>query len=691
MKTGKTLRTLTFLMIFLVSAVSNICNFKASGAGSLSETVGPIIYISPSAPEVAVGQNFTVEVKISSLIHGYAPDPDGSGTLVLCGDLYGFDLQLTWDPTVIKCVSHEKRVPVETYSDGVLHEPIIPVMDQVNEAGNIPWAEPGTRYWLAQASTLPAGLFNGNGTFVKMTFNVLRAGQSPININFLQMGNNNGVPIAQGSAGTWLNPPRNATYSTPGAPTANFTYWPGIGVANKAMTFNATSSQSVNTIVQYAWNFSDGTVMNSTNPVIEHVFAASRNNGYDVTLRVTDNFGVTSSILKQTVNVATTRDLTAKSMTLPDNIGPNMTLTVEPRTENHGTTNWVLYENATTQVYYNITAFDLGNLASATWVEMGSDTSLINHGGYKRNTFTMNASQFPMLEASYYFLMNVTGIPIGYEYNVTDNALLSTSMLYTALPVHKPTIYSFNYGFLLGAAYKNPVIKGEVTTINVTVLNNGNEVDTANVTILRDDSVLTYILIVDIPAKQQSSGVWTGVLIPGIYNLTAKTQAGSYSSVVRGKPLRVVEPPQLDVKYTPTNPAVNENVNFNASASTHLDPQGQFTAMSWRFYGPGYDENARGREAFRVLGNVSVVTYAFNTSGTWTVVVDVTDGNNLGYSFGREATSAYRLVTKVVVAGGFSLDPMIIGAAVLAVVLVVVVVLILLRRRRAPVVQTPIE
>ena len=78
-------------------------------------------------------------------------------------DLEYFDIHFSWNRTYLSYVSHSTKIPVETYPDGVLHEPILLLKDEVNSAA-------GT-YWLSIA-TLGGAPFNGNGTVFEMTFMV---------------------------------------------------------------------------------------------------------------------------------------------------------------------------------------------------------------------------------------------------------------------------------------------------------------------------------------------------------------------------------------------------------------------------------------------------------------------------------------------------------------------------------------
>ncbi len=89
-------------------------------------------------------------------------------------DLYGLDIRVSWDTSWIRLVSRTKTIPVESYPGGILHSPTLPIKDIVDETGNIPDAPPGTMYWLAEVSMLPAAAFAGNGQVAWVTFRVVK-------------------------------------------------------------------------------------------------------------------------------------------------------------------------------------------------------------------------------------------------------------------------------------------------------------------------------------------------------------------------------------------------------------------------------------------------------------------------------------------------------------------------------------
>jgi hypothetical protein len=138
----------------------------------------PAICVSPENEIVRVGSTFTIQIEIRNVT-----------------GLYGVDVQLSWDPTIIQYVSHQKTIPAELYLHGVLHGYTLPVRDDVDETASMPGAEPNTMYWLAEASILPAAPFSGSGTVFTMTFKALTAETCSILFTCVMLSDIEGHPI----------------------------------------------------------------------------------------------------------------------------------------------------------------------------------------------------------------------------------------------------------------------------------------------------------------------------------------------------------------------------------------------------------------------------------------------------------------------------------------------------------------
>ncbi|UCG36194.1 MAG: hypothetical protein JSV64_06140 [Candidatus Bathyarchaeota archaeon] len=135
------------------------------------EAWDPLVYVDPpSITGLNPCQNFTITVRIANVT-----------------DLYGFDLRLRWNPAILDYVSHTAKVPVDTYPDGVLYNPMFLLKNDVN-------ATEGT-YWLAGSSLSPAPSFNGTGIFFEMTFHVNAYGRSSLEIYSVDLSDHLGDPI----------------------------------------------------------------------------------------------------------------------------------------------------------------------------------------------------------------------------------------------------------------------------------------------------------------------------------------------------------------------------------------------------------------------------------------------------------------------------------------------------------------
>lgn len=131
-------------------------------------------------------------------------------------------------------------------------------------------------------------------------------------------------------------------------PICNFTWAPQQICAHKTVTFNASASyDSDGSIVSYRWDFGDGNVTNSTNPILSHIYATFGT--YLLNFTVTDNNDLSDSRQAYvTVFEAPTADFSVYPLNL--RISQNVTFNATSSTPNGGTIlqyKWNFADNTT--------------------------------------------------------------------------------------------------------------------------------------------------------------------------------------------------------------------------------------------------------------------------------------------------------------------------------------------------------
>ena len=148
--TQRLLFTLIWLMLFLI------------GMNVVQASSGTVVKVDPYASYANVGEAFTTNV-----------------TIVDVQNLYGVDVTLYWNASVLQVVNVDLRLGVESHPDGVLHESpsspyIFVVEDNVTQDQGM--------YRLAATSMAPAPSFNGTGNIVRITFNVTSPGNCSLHL-----------------------------------------------------------------------------------------------------------------------------------------------------------------------------------------------------------------------------------------------------------------------------------------------------------------------------------------------------------------------------------------------------------------------------------------------------------------------------------------------------------------------------
>lgn|GEM_PF-1776280 len=155
----------------------------------------------------------------------------------------------------------------------------------------------GSDYQLATADSsnlTTSGITNyliENGTAEQIAFYPMQ--------NITSMGStstDNGMLVyTTENYGNSTNPLLNLTLTfITATPVANFTYSPAPTIENSTATFDATNSATtIGDITGYQWNFGDGNVTTTPNPIITHIYALPGT--YNVTLTVGNSVNSTGS------------------------------------------------------------------------------------------------------------------------------------------------------------------------------------------------------------------------------------------------------------------------------------------------------------------------------------------------------------------------------------------------------------
>jgi hypothetical protein len=136
---------------FLVFCVLSLLVFFPVLTRPTGASPGAVAKVEPQTVSAGLFQTFNVSIVVADVQR-----------------LYGLEITLNWDPTILRVVKAEHRIGVEDYPGGILHKPVMVVRDNVSQDHGL--------YLVAAACLNPAGSFNGTGTVAQITFNVTSLG-----------------------------------------------------------------------------------------------------------------------------------------------------------------------------------------------------------------------------------------------------------------------------------------------------------------------------------------------------------------------------------------------------------------------------------------------------------------------------------------------------------------------------------
>jgi hypothetical protein len=122
---------------------------------SITASPDATVKVEPHENTAKVGDMFTVSI-----------------TIVDVQNLFGLEITLEWDASILQVANIDAQLGVESYPEGVLHEPLY--NETILEEG---------KYQLIATSIGPeTPSFNGSGNIVRITFNVANAGSCALNL-----------------------------------------------------------------------------------------------------------------------------------------------------------------------------------------------------------------------------------------------------------------------------------------------------------------------------------------------------------------------------------------------------------------------------------------------------------------------------------------------------------------------------
>jgi len=126
-------------------------------AQTISANASPatVVKVEPSSIKAPVGETVTINI-----------------TLTDVQNLFGLEVTLYWNASILKMTSADVRLGVESNSDGVLHEPV-----WKNET-----KEEGKYQLMATSKYSDTPSFNGSGNIARITFNVTNIGSCNLNL-----------------------------------------------------------------------------------------------------------------------------------------------------------------------------------------------------------------------------------------------------------------------------------------------------------------------------------------------------------------------------------------------------------------------------------------------------------------------------------------------------------------------------
>lgn len=130
---------------------------------SITASPDTTVKVEPHENTAKIGDTFTVNITITDV-----------------QNLFGLEITLDWDSSILQVVNVDVRLGVESHPDGVLHE-ILPEYT-IFIVKNETIQEEGTYQLVGTSLDRNTPSFNGSGNIARITFNVANAGSCALNL-----------------------------------------------------------------------------------------------------------------------------------------------------------------------------------------------------------------------------------------------------------------------------------------------------------------------------------------------------------------------------------------------------------------------------------------------------------------------------------------------------------------------------
>jgi len=646
--------TVLFLALLAVQPINQ-------GVGS---TI-PKVFVDPTETKDSAkgpGTTFTVNVNVSNV-----------------EELYGWQINMTFNPEV-----------VNTTTASIVEGPFLKQAGTTIPAGKIVDNLGGyllVGYLLSLFPTPPPGGASGNGTLVRITFTV-RAAERATLLQFVRgtklnsVVGGNQVPISHTTEdGIFDNRVVNAQ------PIASFSVDLPVANVSDAIRFNASDSYDPDAwLVSYHWDYGDGTTeiymrepLRNVNLTAKTTHIYTRAGTYTVTLTVTDNDGATSTA---TDSVSINGHDVAVTMVKASHIAvmQGTQVTVDVTVANLGTYsetfNVTAYYNETRlglqeltdmlpqtetplTFTWNTTGVDLGKYvvkANATIVGEEYDTDNNEYVDGLVTVALTNIIHYPVVVGgfTFYVVAESTSTTSNFQFNGAErkigftvmgenetagfsNVTIPIDLLggpYTVLFDDSPIIpepqeatngtHTFLHFIYNHSSHMVEIMGQRVATPPVAVFTASTTRPIAHVPVTfdatdsedPDGTIESYhwdfgddnVTLVDYPIIEHA---YTAT---GNHTVTLTVKDNKQLMNSTQTKIVVIDYPTVEFSYTPTAPLVDEEVTFNAAAS---EPNGgSITSFQWDF-GDG------------TVGNGVTVVHAYSEVGSFVVVLNVTDSEDL--------------------------------------------------------------